>query len=219
MTKPLKFWSVTIQSNYGELPSVQRMKEICEEFALQWVFQRERGKKANKAHYQGRIILKEGQPKHTMIYCFESRGIHQNDITFSPESNKSLNQGGLTFYVMKDETREEGPWHDVSFKPPKKRSYDGSDLKVMDTPFPWQQKVIDMVQNIPDDRTVNWIFNDKGCAGKSKLMKYMRWNSERFDMARIPLGTATRASVDSCRGNNCHPENSPLRRPTHYLAV
>ena len=44
-------------------------------------------------------------------------GGHGRDVTVLPESNNSIQQGGLSFYVIKDDTRKAGPWYDPSFKP------------------------------------------------------------------------------------------------------
>lgn len=60
----------------------------------------------------------------------------------------------------------------------------------METPLPFQHSIMDACRGKLDDRTINWLCNTLGCAGKSKLMKYIRCKDE-FDMARVPLGTAT----------------------------
>lgn len=188
--KPLKLWSVTLSHNYTTRPDPKRVKDIFTEFFASWVFQLERGTNAQKYHYQGRGILEEAQMTETMITIFEARGYDRRDITFLPESNKSIEQGGLAFYVMKDDTREEGPWHDPTFKPKKRVTYEGRDLECMQTPLDWQAYVIKRIKTVPDDRTINWVYNPTGCAGKSKLMKYLRMNPDA-DMARVGLGTAT----------------------------
>ena len=188
--KPLKFWSLTAQQNYRPLPGVERMKVILTEFSKQWCFQLEKGGVAGKEHYQVRMILGEGQMTETLLTVFEARGFDRKDITFIPESNNSICQGGLAFYVMKDEIKISGPWNDPSYTQPNLTTYNWEDLECMKTPFPFQQSIIDKVRCEPDDRTINWVYNGPGCAGKSKLMKFMRCESE-FDFARVPLGTAT----------------------------
>lgn len=37
----------------------------------------------------------------------------------------------------------------------------------------WQQKIIDLIDTEPDDRTINWIFDKDGCSGKTVLSKYI----------------------------------------------
>ncbi|XP_033106596.1 uncharacterized protein LOC117108618 [Anneissia japonica] len=40
-------------------------------------------------------------------------------------------------------------------------------------PKRWQQKVIDLCKEEPDDRTIHWYWDKKGGTGKSTLMKYL----------------------------------------------
>lgn len=184
--KPLKCWSLTI----GQMVcDVSRMKDILDEFAKQWCFQKETGHTKGITHYQCRVILEEGQMTETLLTIFEARGIERKWQTWLPESNNSINQGGLSFYVMKDDTREEGPWYDPSYNPRKRVRYEGNDLACMDNPLPFQKKIMDMCLEEPNDRTINWIVSS-GNNGKSKLMKKMRMDPA-YDMARIPMGTAT----------------------------
>ena len=73
--------------------------------------------------------------------------------------------------------------------PKKRNTYEGRDLRCMDEPYAWQKKIMDVINEEADDRTINWVYNASGCAGKSKLMKYLRWTNA--EMARVGLGSAT----------------------------
>ena len=188
--KPLKFWSITLSHNYTERPTPSRVKQVLAEFFAQWMFQLEKGHNESKEHYQCRGILSEGQMTETLLSIFECRGYDRRDVTFLPESNNSISQGGLSFYVMKDDTCIEGPWHDPTYNPRKRVVYEGKDLECMKTPFNFQKRIMDICSSEPNDRDMNWVYNSNGCGGKSKMMKFMRMNSE-WDMARVPMGSAT----------------------------
>jgi hypothetical protein len=187
--KPLKCWSMTLAQNFKELPAHTRVQDTLSEFFDHWMFQLEEGSVTVKEHYQCRGILDEPQMTETLLHIFESRGFDRRDVTVLPESNNSIQQGGLSFYVMKDDTRKAGPWHDPSYKPRKRNTYDGRDLRCMENPYTWQKTVMSLCNAEADDRTINWVYNASGCAGKSKLMKYMRWKNP--EMARVGLGSAT----------------------------
>lgn len=192
--KPLKFWSLTVACNHAPLPTVARMKEILTEFAKQWCFQQEQGLHAGKHHYQVRLILEEPQMTETLLTVFECRSMDRKDLTFAPESNKSLEQGGLSFYVMKDESKVDGPWYDPTYSPKRKHVYEGKDLEQIKTArYPFQQYIISMLEEEPDDRTMVWWYNRSGCGGKSKLMKYLRVTTN--SCARIGLGSATQVKT------------------------
>lgn len=200
-----------------QLPTVERMCEVLTEFAKQWCFQLEKGHNQHKLHYQIRIILPEAQKKETILQVFSCRFQDMRDVTFLPESNNSICQGGLAFYVMKDDTRMDGPWYDPSYVPRRRNLYKGEDLVCMEKPFPFQQSIIDAVSKPPDDRTINWVANFDGCAGKFKLMKYMRMNPQKFDFARVPLGTATqiKTSVIAKGPHRIYMVNLPRVRGSH----
>ena len=128
--------------------------------------------------------------KTTLLHLMEMRCFERTQCTFAPESNNSIQQGGLSFYVMKDDSREDGPWHDSTFRPKKRKQYEGKDLLCMKTPLPWQAAVVSMLQADPDDRTLIWIADTVGNHGKSKLMKWLRFQPD-MDCARVPMGSAT----------------------------
>lgn len=46
-------------------------------------------------------------------------------------------------------------------------------LKLIKNLYKWQQKVIDIINTEPDDRTVNWFWSDEGGKGKTQLCKLL----------------------------------------------
>lgn len=41
--------------------------------------------------------------------------------------------------------------------------------------YPWQQEIIDILEDKPDERTVHWYYEADGNIGKSFLIKYLDW--------------------------------------------
>lgn len=78
----------------------------------------------------------------------------------------------LKSYVMKkDHTFRAGPWADktISFAP---EEYKGEDLP--EVLRPWQLTIVNEVKvKCTNDRVINWIYDEKGEMGKSKLCKYL----------------------------------------------
>ena len=174
--KPLLFWSVTLSQNYNALPSVDRTKVILAEFSKQWCFQLEKGSKLEKLHYQCRMILEEPQMLATMLHCFECRGFNVHDVTFLPESNKSIEQGGLSFYVMKDDTRVDGPWCDPTYKPPKPPDWIPEMCQtIRDHPRPWMSSLLTKLAGPAHHRKIIWIctLHGLGGVGKSLFTTYL----------------------------------------------
>jgi len=73
----------------------------------------------------------------------------------------------LQDYAMKTDTRVAGPWAD-------RRIYMGQDL--IQNLYPWQQEIKTQVEEEPDDRTINVLYNEAGNIGKSAFCKYMAYH-------------------------------------------
>lgn len=118
--------------------------------------------------------------------------------------SSSAGKDALKRYCMKSDTRVIGPF---GLRP----LYLGQDLRCMNNPHPWQQSILQLIQQEPDDRTIVWIYNQSGNVGKSKLMKYCKFNGLSV---RIPLGTATqiKTSVITKGPHRCYMLDLPRVR-------
>ena len=142
--KAIGCWALTVSCNHSTLPTPEEMKATLDELTDQWCFQLEKGETHGKLHYQCRVLMKkEGRkPQYgaTMLQMFTCRKPYEEkDLSFQIESNNSVQQGALAFYVMKDESRQAGPWYDSTYKLPKPRKvYEGKDLKVVTLKTFWR---------------------------------------------------------------------------------
>lgn len=122
------------------------IKGWCEENCKKWVFQLEKGKSGYE-HYQGRVSLKEKRRLSGIIGRSWSEKVHWS-IT-------SSNCKGFS-YVMKIDTRLDGPWKDddrIVYIP---RQYRGK----LETLRPFQRYIIDN-RNDFNDRRINLIICKK----------------------------------------------------------
>lgn len=160
----LKYWSFTwdIINNEDDGKRDYESKKdslvrifytICKNFS----FQLERGLKTNYIHIQGSLELNKPMrytefklPKD--IYWEGSRSICAN------------------FYCEKEETKI---MDTITFGNEQERP-----LKLITDLRPWQQTVNDLIKLEPDDRTINWVYNQYGDAGKTKITKYLFVNSK-----------------------------------------
>lgn len=46
-------------------------------------------------------------------------------------------------------------------------------IQIIEQLWDWQQNIVDIYNSEPDDRTINWFWDEKGGIGKSAFMKYM----------------------------------------------
>lgn len=207
MTKCLEFWAFTWNADDADvLVDRELLIQFLNERQWKFVFQLE---KVTRRHYQGRIRVDERRCKTTLLGLMEAGGFDVTQLTLLPESNNSVKKDGLDFYVTKVTSRIEGPWMDATYQPPVVPVvYKGDDLECMQNPTPWQRQLADMTMNKPCERTVHWIFNASGNAGKSKLQKWLCWKQ---GAKRIPLGTATqiKTAVVSVGARKCYVVNIP----------
>jgi len=171
---PLAMYDITAPCDRYTL---DQMKEWFRLHCKRWCFQQERSDNTGYLHWQCRISLISKKRADTMRHWIANTmtGWHE-----SPTSNPSFHSGD-EFYVIKVDTRINGPWSDRDdVNPnniPKRLRNDNMTWR------PWQQSVINLINEEPDDRTVNIIINPTGQVGKSTLAL---WLMARKKAQRIP---------------------------------
>lgn len=131
--------------------------DICEKYA----FQEETGESGTK-HLQGVLTLKTKMRDTAFGLPKEIHWENPKDI-----------EAAYT-YCMKDETRTGQRWTrgvklPYHFK-----------LKTM---RPWQQQVMDIIAQPPDDRSIHWFWEEHGNTGKSVLVKHLVVNNNAIFIA------------------------------------
>lgn len=90
-------------------------------------------------------------------------------IHFSPASNTG--KLALKSYVMKTDTRMDGPWG-------KRAIYMGKDIWPEQKWPQWQKDLKDHLLNSdPDERIIYWVYDGQGGHGKSKFIKWFEWKN------------------------------------------
>lgn len=124
-----------------------RLVPLCKSY----VFAAEVGDSGETPHIQGAFILKTKAR-------FEKIKILLDDETIHFEKMRG-NWKQASDYCFKEEgdilTNVEAPY------------------KVNIKLRPWQLKIVDIIKKEPDDRTINWFWEPKGCAGKTVFQKYL----------------------------------------------
>lgn len=155
MTQQLYVWDITLPADTNTKDSII---ETFEKWCKKWVFQRETGA-TGYDHYQARVSLKS-KGRLGDVIRIGMPGAH-----WSPTSDENK---ANTFYVMKEDTRTEGPWSNETAE---SKIY--VPIRVRDALLkPWQQAVINSVTT-RDDRTINVIIDETGNSGKSFLKTYV----------------------------------------------
>ncbi|AXQ66522.1 MAG: putative viral replication protein [Cressdnaviricota sp.] len=149
---PSKNWCFTL-NNYDE-NDLMILKSSNSSKIL--VFQEEIGE-SGTPHLQGYIeFITKKRPFN--VFAF-SKAAHW-------EKRRGSKQEAIA-YCSKADTRKEGT---VPFAKGVKLA---RPIKIITKLKPWQQEVEDIVISEPDDRTINWFWEEVGNVGKSVLCKYL----------------------------------------------
>jgi len=176
MAKCVCVWDFTIKSDLvtdsKELMTI--LRPLCKKFA----FQLEKGADTGYLHYQCRISLYKKKRKTELLALLAPTKIATAHIspTCLPNADK-YEMSGDAFYIMKADTRIDGPWTDKDYREPIKLTSYVSWVKEW---LPWQQTIMDDVKayktrdlSKPAPRYVNVVIDPTGCQGKSVLAAYM----------------------------------------------
>lgn len=148
---------------------VESIKQWLEEIARSWAFQLEFGEENGWLHYQGRFVLKVKTRLSTMI----NRNFWDGYVHYGVTSN--ANRGNM-FYVMKEESRIDGPWTDKDIKLPWQ-------LALVKDWRPWQQKIVDLLTK-KDARSIHLVYEPEGGVGKTTLVNLLGATGK---IAQIPF--------------------------------
>lgn len=129
-----------------------KFKEECKWY----VFQEETGANGTK-HLQGTIELKnKGRPIETFGY----KEIHWE---------KTRKVSSAIDYCNKLDTRSGEIRTNIDLpRQPNILKYEQL--------YDWQKEIADICNTIPDDRTIYWFWEEKGCTGKTEMAKYIVHN-------------------------------------------
>ncbi len=144
-------------NNYTE-HDIEILIPLFNHLCYSYVFQEECGDECKTPHLQGVISLKKrarwsefGLPK-----C-----IHWEKVKHVP----------LCYEYCSRAVKRVGRIWALNFVIPKKLKVIGSDEL-----FEWQRKIIEYIKGEPDDRTIYWVWSEKGRMGKSGFARYLLVN-------------------------------------------
>ena len=162
--KQLASWDFTLHINELYAKSdFAKVKEHLKEICKGGTFQLEECQSTGRLHFQGRVSTKKRYRKTEIIKLASTtflRGIH-----WSPTSNACK---GNIDYVSKQHTRKDGPW-DITVK----ERYIPRQIREIKQLRPFQETIINDY-GVWNTRTINIVYDERGCNGKSVLKGYLR---------------------------------------------
>lgn len=164
---PCCVWDFTLNVEEFSPEIVDLLATNLEKWCKKWIFQAEIGSKRGNKHYQGKFSLNLKERLETLVLkfpkCHLSRTVTENIKVFA--------------YVMKEETRVDGPWrNDEYIRIPK-------DVKLVLELRPWQASLLTLIQEY-QQRKVYVVYDPTGNSGKST---FARWCACYNHARRIPF--------------------------------
>jgi len=159
---PCAVWDFTLKAE-GLTP--QEVGEYLRSKCKKYAYQLERGEATGYMHYQGRVSLhKKVRLSGLLSLCNEWEGKCHWSVT-SSEGAKGA------FYVMKEQTRAEGPWSDKEYEPPRRELKTVTKMKENGL-LPWQASLLEKTKDY-DDRKIHIVIDSDGNSGKSAFCKWV----------------------------------------------
>lgn len=156
---PIATWDLRFYRNGAEGTDDVSIKRAFGMLASRWAFQLEAGEQNGTLHYQCRLQLRTKARRSTLMNKFEEFGLKPNYLAVTSNAHK-----GDMFYVMKSETRQEGPWTDQDGEKPPVQFEQERQL------FPFQRSFLKLIKRHADDRSVNFLYEKTGGKGRSYLV-------------------------------------------------
>jgi len=161
-------WDFTIDVEDVFVPHTTVIQDL-NVLGKKWAFQQERGHEKNRLHYQGRISLNE-KARLTELKQLVPEGWH-----LSKTSNENK---GNRFYVLKEDTRVDGPWRDA---PKHRQEMPYQWVGITENPRPFQAKLMAKI-GTKGDRAIDVVFDRYGNSGKSSFANRLEFEGRCFNL-------------------------------------
>lgn len=146
------------------------LRKWCKKYA----FQKEKGD-TGYIHWQGRVSL----IKKRRLGELKKAGFLQPG-GWPTVTSATTYQNGDNFYVLKEDTKLDGPWIDTDYEEPPVLTRQLKTFKKQEM-YPWQSQVMEMAKEL-DDRSINLIYDTIGNSGKSIMCEYLEYHKLAYEI-------------------------------------
>lgn len=169
MSKVTGFDFTVPETKYTFEELVEHLKDWCK----CWVFQKEMGD-SGYIHYQGRVRLIKARRFSTLKTTDFLKGGR-----FTPTTGEEFKKKSFA-YVMKADTRVEGPWDDRDFLEPPKKTRQLEEFLNYEM-YGWQKAILEKLP-VYDDRHIWIILCKSGNNGKSIFSEYLEYKGLAYEI-------------------------------------
>lgn len=192
-SSPLSMFDLTVKASEDTVTQTKEILMFMRNHAKNWCFQLEKGDETGYLHYQCRLSLVSKKRLSTMITLCKNVEAFKLGCHITPTSNP-VQRAGNNFYVMKTDTRVDGPWKSTEDR------YVDMDKICSYYQFeepkggwkPWQKSVMNIIDGPVNAGTVYVIINPGGSVGKTLLCNWLETRKKAIqitpgsDVEKIP---------------------------------
>lgn len=200
MAGPIATYDFTIKWIEGH--NHTDIKMALKDWCKKWAFQLEKSDDGYW-HWQGRMSLIKKRRINEIAPLLHAEEALTN-IHLSPTSKENANN---TFYVMKKDTRMEGPWTDEDDEEVHVLTSQLKDFLTKEM-YDWQKVTIELCKQ-KDFREIKLIYDTEGNAGKSILCEYLEYNGLAYEIPPFRLMEDLMQCVMGIKTHPCYVIDMP----------
>ncbi|AXH74392.1 MAG: replication associated protein [Circoviridae sp.] len=186
-----------------KFPDEKLLMKTLNEWFKKWVFQQEKGE-SGYLHWQGRgsLIKAKRLKELASITQIAFPGVH-----WTITSNE-VHQGQQFNYVMKADTRVEGPWSNEDYEEPPVLTRQLKLFKERGIEFDWHKKVLDWC-NEEEDRSIKVIYDTEGNSCKSLFAEYLEYEGKAWEVPPFRMMEDISQCIMSIKAKKCYLVDMP----------
>lgn len=224
-TVPCVGYDVTIPMKNGL--TVEDVKDWANQYFKKWVFQKEMGRSGYE-HFQFRgWLIKKRREGEVIKLLAPQWPCYAEGLDISVTTS-GVHHGSDFNYVMKKDTRIDGPYKDDDpTKPPLTRQLIEFE-KLIRTPlnlegypgmYPWQKKAMKLVEEEDNFRTIHMVYDrDVGNMGKSVFCEWLEYKGLAFEVPPLTSAEDLAQFVFDFPISRCYLIDLPKAMPKAKLA-
>jgi hypothetical protein len=152
----------------------ERVVAVLKEWCKKWSFQLERSERSEKLHWQCRVSLFKKKRLAEVVKAFPFK------LGNVAPTCKAVHDGKNFNYVMKADTRVEGPWTDADDSEPPVLTRQLRHFLAQEK-RPWQRDLEEILSR-EDDRSIVCVVDIDGNGGKSIFAEYMEYSDKAYEI-------------------------------------
>ncbi|AXH75039.1 MAG: replication associated protein [Circoviridae sp.] len=160
-----------------KMPDLNELVLALNQWFKKWVLQKEKGHESGYLHWQGRGSLIKAKRLSELIAQSKDyfEGVRWSITTTGVHEGQSFN------YVMKADSRVEGPWTDKDYEEPPPMTRQLKEFKERGIEFEWHKQVLKICE-LEENRKITVIMDEVGNSCKSLFGEYLEYEGKAWEV-------------------------------------